>query len=134
MMKVTTLPGGTQLQSGHLAGARKPLVKLVEVRLSALMRVEYMEVVEVPANITQAEIDDLVNTRYRQVDGGDYTRDPEYWARGACEVVDSEMPGATPTMMAFRTADGLHVERADSASQRHESTIDGLCQFGHNHP
>ena len=96
--------------------------KLVEVRLSALTQVEYMEVVEVPANITQAEIDDLVNTRYRQVDGGDYTSDPEYWVRGACEVVDSEMPDATPTMMAFRTADGLHVERADSASQHRQSS------------
>lgn len=91
--------------------------KLVEVRLSALTRVEYMEVVEVPANITQAELDDLVNARYRQVDGGEFTSDPEYWERGTCEAVDSDMPDETPTMMAFRTEHGLHIERADAASQ-----------------
>lgn len=94
-----------------------PATKLVEVRLSALTRVEYMEVVEVPANITQAELDDLVSARYRQVDGGEFTSDPEYWERGTCEAVDSDMPDATPTMMAFRTEHGLHIERADAASQ-----------------
>lgn len=94
-----------------------PATKLVEVRLSALTRVEYMEVVEVPANITQAELDDLVNARYRQVDGGEFTIDPEYWERGTCEAVDSDMPDATPTMMAFRTDHGLQIERADAASQ-----------------
>lgn len=94
-----------------------PATKLVEVRLSALTRVEYMEVVEVPANITQAELDDLVNVRYRQVDGGEFTSDPEYWERGTCEAVDSDIPDATPTMMAFRTEHGLHIERADAATQ-----------------
>lgn len=94
-----------------------PATKLVEVRLSALTRVEYMEVVEVPANITQAELAELVNTRYRVVDGAEFTSDPEYWERGTCEVVDSVMPNATPSMMAFRTEHGLHIERADSRSQ-----------------
>lgn len=94
-----------------------PATKLVEVRLSALTRVEYMEVVEVPADIAQEELDDLVNARYRQVDGGEFTSDPEYWERGTCEAVDSDMPDATPTMMAFRTEHGLHIERADAAAQ-----------------
>lgn len=96
--------------------------KLVEVRLSALTRVEYMEVVEVPANISQAELDDLVNARYRQVDGGEFTSDPEYWERGACEAVETDMPNAAPSMMAFRTAHGLHIERADAAAQTVESS------------
>ncbi|CAN7583263.1 hypothetical protein [Acidovorax delafieldii] len=81
-----------------------------------------MEVVEVPANITQAELDDLVNTRYRQVDGGEFTSDPEYWERGTCEAVVTDMPKATPTMMAFRTEHGLHVERSDAADQTVDSS------------
>lgn len=108
------------LQQGNVAKLTEqvaPATKLVEVRLSALTRVEYMEVVEVPANITQAELDDLVNARYRQVDGGEFTSDPEYWERGTCEAIDSDMPDATPTMMAFRTEHGLHIERADAAAQ-----------------
>lgn len=99
-----------------------PATKLVEVRLSALTRVEYMEVVEVPADITQAELDDLVNARYRQVDGGEFTSDPEYWERGTCEAVETVMPNAAPSMMAFRTAKGLHIERADAAAQTVESS------------
>ena len=99
-----------------------PATKLVEVRLSAYTRVEYMEVVEVPANITQAELDDLVNARYRQVDGGEFTSDPEYWERGTCEAVLTDMPIAVPSMMAFRTAHGLHIERADAASRTVESS------------
>ena len=96
--------------------------KLVEVRLSALTRVEYMEVVEVPANITQAELDHLVNTRYRQVDGGEFTSDPEYWERGTCEAVESDMPNAVPSMMVFRTEHGLHIERADAVTQTVDSS------------
>jgi len=95
-----------------------PATKLVEVRLSALTRVEYVEVVEVPADITQEELDDLVNKRYEQVDGGDYVSDPDYWKRGTCEAVDSQRPDATPTMMAFRAEHGLHIERADAAAQQ----------------
>lgn len=99
------------------SNAQAPATKLVEVRLSALTRVEYMEVVEVPANITQAELDDLLNTRDRQVDGGEFTSDPECWERGTCEAVVSDMPNATPSVMVFRTEHGLHIERADSAAQ-----------------
>lgn len=91
--------------------------KLVEVHLSALTRVEYMEVIEVPADITQDELNALVNQRYRDVDGGEFTSDPEYWERGTCEAVVSDMPSASPTMMAFRTEHGLHIERADSTTQ-----------------
>ncbi len=92
-------------------------MKLVEVRLSSFTRVEYMEIVEVPSNFTQAEPDDLVNTRYRQVDGGMFTSDPEYWERGTCEAEVSDMPNATPAMMAFRTPHGLHIERSEAAAQ-----------------
>lgn len=49
----------------------KPATRLVEIRLSALTRVEYTEVMEVPANISDDELNDLVNCRYRDVDGGE---------------------------------------------------------------
>ena len=104
---------------------QKPALKLIEVKLSALTRVEYTEIVEVPANITEDELNELVNERYRNVDGGEFTKDPEYWERGTCYAVDSDMPNAVPTMMAFRTEHGLHVERADAdACERANSSND----------
>lgn len=72
--------------------------KLVEVRLSALTRVEYMEVVEVPADITPRQLNDLVNKRYEAVDGGEFVSDPDFWERGTCYAVDSDMPEATPSL------------------------------------
>lgn len=89
-----------------------PATKLVQVQLSAMTRVEYTEVVEVPADITQEELNELVNERYRHVDGGDFISDPEYWERGTCEAVDAEESNEAPTMVAFRTENGLHIERA----------------------
>lgn len=93
---------------------QKPATKLVELRLSALTRVEYTEVVEVPADITSEELDELVSDRYESVDGGNYSDDPHYWEKGTCEAVDYDLPNAEPSMMAWRTEDGLHVERADA--------------------
>lgn len=98
-----------------------PATKLVEVRLSALTRVEYTEVVEVPADITPDELDDLVRDRYDKVDGGEYVDDPEYWQRGTCQAVDCDLPNAEPSMMAWRTEDGLHVERADASRDAPEA-------------
>src|SRR5574337_1436308 len=40
--------------------------RLVEVRLGALVRREYVEVVEVPADITEDELAQLVDRRYRE--------------------------------------------------------------------
>ena len=90
--------------------------KLVEVQLSARTRVEYTEVVEVPIDISPAEMNELMDKRYANVDGGEYTADPEYWERSVCTVTPTDMPNAAPSMMAFRTAHGLHIERADASS------------------
>lgn len=58
--------------------------QLVEIRLSALTRVEYVEVARVPSTLTDSELNDLVLKRYDQVDGGNFFDDPEYWERGTC--------------------------------------------------
>lgn len=55
--------------------------KIVRITLAALTRVEYSEIVEVPVNMTDEELDALVDMRYDQVDGGEYTDDSEYWER-----------------------------------------------------
>lgn len=57
--------------------------KFVNIVLSALTRVEYTEVIEVPADISADELDRLVDQRYDQVDGGVYLPDPEFWQRAA---------------------------------------------------
>jgi len=58
--------------------------KCVRVRLAALTRVEYTEVIEVPADVTQDQLEQLVNKRYSDVDGGDYVEDDHYWEPGHC--------------------------------------------------
>lgn len=58
--------------------------KKVRVSLSALTRVEYSEVLEVPADMTHHELGALVDQRYDQVDGGLYGDDNEFWERGSC--------------------------------------------------
>lgn len=67
-----------------------PATKLVTIQLAARTRVEYSEVVEVPANATQEQIDALVNLRYDAVDGGQYVSDPEYWERATCAGIPED--------------------------------------------
>lgn len=66
----------------------------IRVTLAALTRVEYSEVLEIPASLTQHEVDALVQQRYEDVDGGEYTDDGEYWRRGEChaEAADDSDP------------------------------------------
>lgn len=93
--------------------------RMIEVRLSALIRVEHTEVVEVPDNITTDEIRQLVNDRYTKVDGGTYVQDADYWERGTCYATDAEQ-GAQPDLLAFRVDGGMHVEAAEHAERQHE--------------
>lgn len=61
--------------------------KKVRINLSALTRVEYTEVLEVPADMSPSELEQLLDQRYDDVDGGEYFDDPDYWDRGdSCEV------------------------------------------------
>jgi hypothetical protein len=92
--------------------------KLVRVILAAMTRVEYTEIVAVPADITAGELDNLVLERYGTVDGGDYTDDPEYWERApSCraEALDPD-DSEEPAFCATRDADGnLTVARLEPA-------------------
>jgi hypothetical protein len=65
--------------------------KKITIKLAALMRVEYMEIIEVPIDITDEQLEQLVDQRYDEVDGGEYTDDPEYWEQGNCsfEIADN---------------------------------------------
>jgi len=69
--------------------------KKIRINLAALTRVQYTEVIEVPSNTTEKEIQILVDQRYDAVDGGDYTGDTEFWEKGescgfAYEDIDSK--------------------------------------------
>jgi hypothetical protein len=67
----------------------QPLFKNVRVNLSSFTRVEYSEVIQVPVDITEEELKDLANRRYTEVDGSDFSDDPDYWETGTVECVSA---------------------------------------------
>lgn len=56
--------------------------KNVRIVLGALTRVEYTEVLAVPVNMTNTELDALVQQRYDDVDSDKYYDDPDFWEQG----------------------------------------------------
>jgi hypothetical protein len=80
--------------------------KLVRIRLAALVRVEYVETVEVPVDTTAAELDSLVDERYDKVDGGSYAMDPDYWQRGHCDALEADLTDVAPSVRVRRDAQG----------------------------
>lgn len=59
--------------------------------MAALTRLEYSEVLEVPADMTDEELDYLVGQRYDAVNSGDYVDDVEYWERSnSCGFEDED--------------------------------------------
>lgn len=68
--------------------------KKIRIKLTARIRVEYAEVLEVPTDITEEQLDMLVNRRYDAVDGGKFHDDAGYWKRGTCKHEPAE-PDAT---------------------------------------
>ena len=81
--------------------------KKVRVTLSALTRVEYSEVLEVPADMTDAELNALVDQRYDDVDAGLYGDDPDYWERGnSCGFTEVE-PHREAEMLVKRNGDAF---------------------------
>jgi len=93
------------------AEAKSAPTKLVRIVLSAITRVECAEVLEVPADITPGELEDLVNLRYRETNGDAFTPDWDYWERGDChhERVPAD-ENATPTGRVVRDGGELVVE------------------------
>lgn len=81
--------------------------KKVRITLAALTRVEYTEVLEVPADMSQEELDALVSQRYDEVDGGLYVDDPHYWEPGNCTHEEHSVDDETAVnSRVSRSADG----------------------------
>lgn len=93
----------------------KQKTKLVRVTLAAMTRVEYSEVIEVPAEITEAQLDALVDQRYDAVDGGLYVSDPEYWERSkSCRHEEAEDHDAATAIVSLKN--GAVIVQAVSCS------------------
>lgn len=116
----TIPPGATLPQQSFLRAFQlekheldntNPKTKTVEVRLAALTRVEYTERVEVPADITAAELEQLVQERYDAVDGGLYTDDPDYWEQGNCYATDAEGGDEKADVIVRRSRGALVIEK-----------------------
>ena len=58
-----------------------PGTRHVAITLSAYRLAEYREVIEVPDDITDDELDDLIEARYDAVDAVEYTIESNYWER-----------------------------------------------------
>ncbi len=75
-------------------------MKLVRARLGALTRVEWTGLVLVPAHLTEADVNEIVEEQlYDAVDGGEYSGDPHYWEKGSCfaePVRAGELPPGPP--------------------------------------
>ena len=56
----------------------------VRILLAAITRQEASVEVEVPDNISNEELDDLVKQTYDESESLDWTQDPEYWEKGHC--------------------------------------------------
>ena len=58
--------------------------KKIRITLGVLTRVEYTEVLAVPAEMTDEQMMALIDARFEAIDGSQYKDDPEYWEAGEC--------------------------------------------------
>ncbi len=58
--------------------------KNILITLAALTRVEYQEVVQVPADMDDDELTEFVDERYEQVDAGQFKEDSMFFEKGEC--------------------------------------------------
>jgi len=63
--------------------------KKVRVNLSAFIRVECTEVIEVPASMNEDELKTLAQMRYENTDRSSYTQDSEYWIKGTVQSIEA---------------------------------------------
>lgn len=82
--------------------------KAVQVILTATTSVEYREVIQVPADFSDEELNKLVNQRYDAVCASQYLPVVDMWDRGDCST-DAAMPGATPDAQVVRVDGGFNV-------------------------
>ena len=63
----------------------KPIaMKKIRIILNVRTQSEYTEVIEIPEDTPLHEINELVDQRFRDVDGGEYHDDECYWEKGEC--------------------------------------------------
>lgn len=93
--------------------------KKVEITLTATTCVQYVEVVEVPSDITADELQRLVNDRYQTIGGDEFSPVGDTWERGDCGALDAPA-GAEATVKAVRVRGGLLAQ--DIASARSDAS------------
>lgn len=70
-------------------GDVKGPTKKIRVKLAAFTRVEWCSLpIDVPADATDAQINELVNRFYDDIEGSEYEDDPDYWERATCRAED----------------------------------------------
>jgi hypothetical protein len=84
----------------------KQPTKLVRVTISALTRVEYTTVIEVPLDLTNGQLDDLASKVYRDSDGEEFQEDNEYWEEGSHTVNETTEDDDGKPEMKAKLVDG----------------------------
>ena len=92
----------------------KANTKHVTIHLAAMTRVTYTEVMEVPADTTDDDLDELVKRRYEVVDGGKFTSDPDYWERGTCYHESAE-DAMKPTLRLTAGGEITSIDESDAS-------------------
>lgn len=93
--------------------------KKIEITLTATTCLQYVEVVEVPADISNEEVQRLVNDRYETINAEEFSPVGDSWERGDCGALDAS-PKAEATVKAVRVAGGI------LAQELSDSNVDGL--------
>ncbi|MGI0646970.1 hypothetical protein ACRCPS_18295 [Pseudomonas aeruginosa] len=83
--------------------------KLIAINLGATLSASYTEIITVPADITDEEIDDLVRKRWETVGGDEFVIEEESFSRGDC-YSEAAPAGAVATLTCTRVDDALVVE------------------------
>lgn len=65
------------------------MAKLVRVNLAAITHVEWSATVRVPDG---CDLDELVRQFYDEIDGGEYTDDPDFREKGDCWANEEVQP------------------------------------------
>jgi hypothetical protein len=60
--------------------------KFVQVNLSALTRMEWSALIEVPVDFDERQLSDLSDNFYDLIDGTEFHEDNEFWDKGTCYV------------------------------------------------
>jgi len=64
--------------------------KTVRINLAALTQMEWSREIEVPANATQAQLDELAQEYYTYIAGDEFWEDPDYWEKSLATAEEVE--------------------------------------------